>query len=246
MAIDPSGNVWVSNMNQSSLTELSSSGAATSPSTGYTGGGIVRPSGVAIDTSGNVWVANAQCGGAYPQASYISISEFSGSGAAISPSTGYTGGGVNFPCAVAIDASGNVWVANDGNGWDGVPPSLSEFSSNGVAISPSTGYATGSWGEVTSPQGIAIDGSGNVWVARRAETVSELSNGGALIPPQGVYTGEVFMGYEGVGGIAIDGSGNVWLTNTYERSITEFVGLAAPVMTPLVNALKNNKLGQRP
>jgi hypothetical protein len=38
---------------------LSGSGAAVSPSTGYTGAGLSTPGGIAVDLSGNVWVSNA-------------------------------------------------------------------------------------------------------------------------------------------------------------------------------------------
>jgi hypothetical protein len=46
--------------------------------------------------------------------------------------------------------------------------------------------------------------------------------------------------------IAIDGSGNVWVTNTGDSSLTEFVGAAAPVVTPLAAAVKNNNQGGQP
>jgi hypothetical protein len=45
--------------------------------------------------------------------------------------------------------------------------------------------------------------------------------------------------------LAIDGTGNLWLTN-YDHSLTEFIGLATPVATPLATAAKNNMLGTRP
>ncbi|MGO9607619.1 MAG: hypothetical protein ACLQAT_30165 [Candidatus Binataceae bacterium] len=58
-----------------------------------------------------------------------SLSEFNSSGTPISPSTGYTGGGLSdFACpdAIAIDASDNVWVTNECSN------SLSEFNSSGT------------------------------------------------------------------------------------------------------------------
>jgi streptogramin lyase len=33
--------------------------------------------------------------------------------------------------------------------------------------------------------------------------------------------------------VAVDGSGNVWLSNSGTNTLTEFVGLAAPIYTPL-------------
>jgi DNA-binding beta-propeller fold protein YncE len=35
-------------------------------------------------------------------------------------------------------------------------------------------------------------------------------------------------------GIAVDASGNLWVTNFGDDTLTEFVGIAAPVKTPLL------------
>jgi hypothetical protein len=149
IAIDPGGNVWVTNHSTSSISEFSSEGVALSPATtGYTGGGINGPIGIAIDHSWNVWVANYGYGG-------TSVSKFDSSGTAISLAGGYSGGGLTEPYGIAIDGAGNVWVGNAGG------DSVSELTSSGAAISPSTGY-TG--GVTAGVQDIAVDGSGNVWV----------------------------------------------------------------------------------
>jgi len=50
VAVDSLGDAWVTNSIGNSVSEFSSTGAALSPSTGYTGGGLSRPSVVAIDT----------------------------------------------------------------------------------------------------------------------------------------------------------------------------------------------------
>ena len=59
IAIDGSGNVWVTNSGSSTVTELSSSGAATAGSP-YSAGGMNGVVGIAIDlnTPGNAWIAN--------------------------------------------------------------------------------------------------------------------------------------------------------------------------------------------
>jgi streptogramin lyase len=92
---------------------LQSTGAALSPSNGYTGGGLSGGSlsgnggtEIAIDGSGNVWLTNI---------TGASISEFSNAGAPLSPSTGYTASGVlENPTSVAVDGSGNVWITSAG------------------------------------------------------------------------------------------------------------------------------------
>jgi len=59
----------------------------------------------------------------------------------------------------AIDAAGNIWVANGGNGIPGTAPG----ESNITELSPS-GTTIGTFVAGTGPIGIAIDRLGNVWV----------------------------------------------------------------------------------
>jgi hypothetical protein len=48
-------------------------------------------------------------------------------------------------------------------------------------------------------------------------------------------------------GIAIDGSGNVWVAGDDNVGpLTEFVGAAAPVVTPLAAGATYKQLGTRP
>jgi hypothetical protein len=67
LAVDGSGNVWASNFNTTSVSELSSAGTILSPqntgtapanTVGYLHAGLSSPTGITIDPSGNVWVAN--------------------------------------------------------------------------------------------------------------------------------------------------------------------------------------------
>jgi len=106
IGIDASGNIWAVG---DTLAKFSSAGTALSPTSGgYAGTVISTPTGLAIDGSGNVWVSNAG----------VSISEWSNSGAAISPSAGYKGPQVSGspilsgPESIAVDGSGDVWVGN--------------------------------------------------------------------------------------------------------------------------------------
>jgi len=226
IAIDASRNIWAANANGNSLSEFTSSGSAISPAAGYTGGGLADPVGIAIDTSSNVWTPNMFSS---------SLSEFTSSGSAISPSTGYTGGGLSEPAGIAIDAWGNVWAANPGP--DGTGKSLSEFTSSGSAISPSTGYTGGG---LNRPEDIAIDASGNVWAANEGpsgsgNSLSEFSSSGSAISPASGYTGG---GLSAPVEVAIDASGNVWARNLIGSSLTEIIGAARPILTPMVACLE--------
>jgi streptogramin lyase len=130
---------------------------------------------------------------------------------------------------LAIDQLGNVWIANYyGN-------SVSELTSSGTDLSKG-GYTGGG---VDHPQGIAIDGAGNVWIASYRgvpAVVTELAGASAAMP------GVVLSPSSGLGAdanlleayaIAVDASGNVWISNFGSNILTQFVGLAPPVRTPL-------------
>jgi hypothetical protein len=163
IAIDSTNDVWISSLTGSTfygtasgvLSKFDSSGTAISGSSGFTGGGLNNPEGLAIDGNGNVWTVNF---------GNTSISEFNSSGSALSPSSGYTGGGLqesgglDLSNTIALDSSGNVWVANFGSS-----NSISEFNSSGSPISGPTGFTGGG---LASPVALAVDASGNVWTAK--------------------------------------------------------------------------------
>lgn len=235
IAIDASDNVWVTNSNASvGVTKFSNTGTVLSPVGGFTGGGINGTEGIAIDAAGNAWISN----------STNAIAELSNSGTPVSPATGYTGGGIHSPCAIAVDASGNIWNANTGITNNA---SVSELSNSGTPISPASGYEISESTYITFT-GIAIDGSGNAWLSEYAENhqlpgIIEYSPSGSIISPSVGYgySTSVFAAMS----IAIDGSGNVWAPNA-SNGITEMVGLATPVATPISVGVKNNTLGTRP
>jgi len=108
----------------------------------FTGGGLSQPAALAVDGAGNVWTANV---------GNNSVSLFTATGAALSPTTGFTDTSLAQPSAIAIDSAGNAWVANAGG------TSLTSFTPAGTV---SRTLAT----NLSSPNGIAFDGSGNGWV----------------------------------------------------------------------------------
>lgn len=121
--------------------------------------------------------------------------------------------GVTAPDALAIDASGNVWVL-------GQAGSLAQISPRGAILATYT-LPQGSGG-LTSYAGIAIAASGNIWAVNYA--------GGfvaQLVPSTGVIT-PYTTGYSPYG-VAIDLSGNIWVGDTGSgstpySSLTEYVG----------------------
>jgi len=227
----------VANFGGNSLSEFESNasgGLALSGSGGFGGAVLAGPAGIAADTTGDVWTANyiAATGG---------LAEAVPSPLPGQPPTVtlFSGGGLNSPYGVAIDGSGNVWATNRGG-----PGSFSEFTSSGTPITGKSGY---SGGGLDNPYGIAIDGAGNVWAANNggdSDSVSEFSSSGTAITGANGYVNvEMFSPY----GIATDGSGNVWVASDDNVGpLTEFVGAATPVVTPLAAGATYKQLGTRP
>ena len=242
IAIDGSGNAWIANSNAAAVSKFSSTGTALSPTAGYMGGGLDGPASIAIDGSGDAWTAN------FASAVGVTVSKISSAGTAISPSSGFTGGGLYSPRSIAIDSAGNAWIANEDYDRVGHTGSISKFSSAGTALSPPTGYTGGG---LLNPVSIAIDGSGNVWTANLG-SVSEFSGAGAALSPSFGY-GYAEGFFDSPQSIAIDGSGNAWVANDGNYSVSELIGVAAPVITPICAGLPatptvdgSSKLGTRP
>lgn len=229
IAFDQLGHVWVVNNVGASLSEFSSGGLPITTSSGDTGGGISDPISLAIDASGDIWVTDSIIVGA--------ISEFNSAGATpgspISGTNGDTGGGLADPWGIAVDPNGNVWESDSASSAN----RISLFGGGGSAISSPTGYTGGG---LNIPEGIAIDGAGNVWVANRGGTntsapfpdssLSEFTSAGVAISPSTGYQAGLNLSLS----LAIDGSGDVWVSNATLNTVTQFVGAASPVVTPIV------------
>jgi hypothetical protein len=141
--------------------------------------------------------------------------------------TAETAGGTG----VAIDGSGNVWALNPINN------SLAEFNNTGGVVN--AGYTGGG---LSTPLNLAIDGAGMIWVTNTNNTLSVFANSGAPV----VSTPYAVQGQSAAGSIAIDISGNVWLANSGNSSVTEVLGAATPVVTPLATGVTNNTTGAKP
>jgi streptogramin lyase len=155
IAINSTGTAWTIGQPRSLYrlnlsTTLPSVAEATTASSGS------ELTSIAIDSADSVWFASSQNNA-------IGVSDKNG--VLISPTSGYTGGGLSGPAQLAIDGANRVWIANrDGS-------SLSAFTNTGVAISPATGYQSSG---LSNPRGLAIDASGNIWITNfTGNTITE-------------------------------------------------------------------------
>jgi hypothetical protein len=128
----------------------------------------------------------------------------------------YTGGGLSEPTALAVDAAGNIWVANYND-------AISEFSPTGTALSPAGGYTGGGLEESF---GIAIDATGHVWVCN--EQSSSAFNAGLGSITELAADGTILSGASGFDGggldfpeaLMVDANAQIWVANYGNSTLT--------------------------
>lgn len=231
IAIDAASNVWLVNSSVNSVTELNHANYA-GASLNLNSLGLSGPQAIAFDSVGNAWITDGAGG---------SLAEFNPGVSPLAASL-FTGGGLSNPAGLAIDRAGSIWVTDAQLG------QVAEFSNAGFALSPVGGD---SGGGLTASQSDAIDGSGNVWVADKSGSrLSALDSGGNAITPA---TGFRDSSFSSPAGLAIDASGNIWVANSspvvngaLSLTLTEVVGVAAPVVTPLSQAVRGAQLALKP
>ena len=180
VAVDAIGNVYVADYGNhrirkitpsGNVTTLAGSGIASYADGQGTGASFNYPSGVAVDASGNIYVGDQQNNRIRKITPNGNVTTLAGFGVA-----GYADGqGVltnfNAPIGVAVDAIGNVYVADYGNHRiRKITPSGNVTTLAGSGYKDTSGVGTYSDGSTTSasfnvPSGVAVDGSGNVYVA---------------------------------------------------------------------------------
>jgi hypothetical protein len=152
------------------------------------------------------------------------------------------------PGFVAVDSSGTGWVSVDAgsaNAFSGITPidELASVNSSGTVTNLLTG------GGLSTPQGVAVDGAGIVYVANQGNgTLSVYGPSGFLTPSTGLTGAGNGTSPTSVMNnpttLDIDLSGNIWVVNPSGNAgfITEFIGSATPVIRPL----SSGKVGMAP
>ena len=119
------------------------------------------------------------------------------------------GGGFSTPEAVAVDGSGNVYVA--------------DFSNNVVKEMPagcvSSGCVTTLGSGFAGPTSVAVDGAGNVYVADFGHSlVKEMVAVNGSIPASPTINA-LGGGFSQAEGVAVDGNGNVFVGDTSNNAV---------------------------
>ena len=175
VAVDASGDIYVADASNHAVRKINHTtgistviaGIGSSGSTGDGGAAtsakLNAPRGVAVDSSGNVYIADTNNHRIRKIDTSGNISTFAGIG--LSGSTGDSGAAtsarINFPQSVAIDSSGNIYIADTSNhrirqvDTSGI---ISTFAGTGTAGSTGDGGAATS-ARLNNPRGIVIDGS---------------------------------------------------------------------------------------
>ena len=228
IAIDENGVAWITGNGSDSVIAIAQDGTILDVFTNQNDedASFKLPVGIAVDSFGNKWVSNsdaltATCAG--DTAKELISEEIANSetppehaSVALIRKSGkvetFTGGGIVFPWGIAVDGDDNIFVANFGN-------AKNDQSQN--------------------PEGWDPTGLVHLCGAKPENCPPGHNTGDAISPGTG-YTSD---GLTRVTGVQIDPSGNVWMANNYTldldpknpggHQMVVFIGLAAPVKTPM-------------
>ncbi len=238
VTIDTSGNLYIADTGNNRIRKVSN-GVITTVAGGGRGefadnvpaaGALTpRPSAVAVDASGSVYITNP-FEHRIRKISNGVITTVAGNGAGgFSGDNGpATNASLNVPFGVAVDTSGNLYIADTGNQRirkvsNGV---IATVAGNGAqGFSGDSGPATSA--SLDNPFGVAFDTTGNVYVADWGNNrIRRISNGAIT-----TVAGNGDLGFGGDNGpatnaslfnptgVAVDGRGNVYIADPHNARV---------------------------
>jgi hypothetical protein len=238
VAVDGAGNVYVADQNNHILRKITAAGVVTTlaGTAGMAGsadgtGAAARfnsPSGAAVDSAGNVYVAD-QNNQIIRRVSAGVVMTLAGA-ASMTGSADGTGAAARFsdPSSVAVDSTGNVYVADTENA------TIRKITAAG-AVTTLAGTAdmvgstdgTAAAARFSDPSGVAVDSAGNVYVADTENaTIRKITAAGVVTTLAGTagMVGKVDgMGaaarFDSPSGVAVDTAGNVYVADQSNHTI---------------------------
>ncbi|HEY1663300.1 MAG TPA: BACON domain-containing carbohydrate-binding protein [Verrucomicrobiae bacterium] len=190
----------------------------------------------------------------------LTITQAGSTYVAANPVTTLVSSGLNNPAGVAVDGSGNVYIADAGNNaikeWNvagntvttlvssglNQPYGVAVDGSNNVYIADTYNSAIKEWNAAsnmvttlasfvyTFPRGVAVDSSGNVYIPDSSYNAVEEWNAAS-----NTVTTLVSSGLFGVTGVAVDGAGNVYITENGNQAVKEW-NAASHMVSTLVSS----------
>ncbi len=234
VAVDASGNVWVSDSFNELIREVSGGSVSTiagNQTLGYLDGPALSaefyaPAGQAFDSKGNLYVADFGNNVIRKITPAGVVSTYAGTGRA-----GYQNGAstsaslnsstdslaiFNNPSGVCVDAAGNVFVADRGNNV------IREIMTNGrtktIAGSGIKGFydATDEDAYFSNPTGVAVDSKDNVYVTDQGNSaIRKITSAGVVTTLLGDPNNTALLGYPT--GVTCDSGGDIYFTDSFGR-----------------------------
>lgn len=241
VTVDDAGNVYVADVNNYTIRKITPGGAVstlagsagTKGNSDGTGSAALFsfPQGVTVDGAGNVYVADT---------SNFTIRRITPSGfvttlAGAAGSRGSTDGAggnarFDFPNSLTVDSAGTIYVTDTvNNSIRRIAPPNVVTTLAGAAGSLGTADGIGVAAGFTSPQGVAVDNAGNVYVADTGNfTVRKITPGAAVTTLAGLArnggssdgTGSAARFFQPAG-LAVDSAGNVYIADSGNFTIRQ-------------------------
>ncbi len=239
IAIDTSGNLYVVEQNNHRIRKITSTNVvstiAGNGSAGYVDGTAAtarfnKPFGVSVDNSGNVYVTDQSNHRVRKISPDGIVNTLAGTGVLGTADGMGTTAQFNNPSGIALDSSGNLFIADKDNHLiRKISPSGKVSTVAGTGILGSAN-GMGTMAQFNTPQGVALDTSGNLFVADSFNNmIRQISSAGQVSILAGVGSQGFIDGSGNTAtfnhplGLAVDSSNNLYISDTNNNRIRKII-----------------------